>query len=253
MDDSEQDRARAYHTALRLDHSPVAMNNTALRNGRRWTLLQSIAWIATGSMPFVELVKSWTPHGNTLVPPNASRSAALELEKQLGVLLEPAMSFATAQMHLLKMLSDGDVMIYVDHVEYVPFGIRFNGLTYNADFTGLQPAPDDRYWGYVVVEVESLRRAWAALKPSVITPAYPAINPAEEPVVALAPTITTAAIIEVIDKCVNGHLGVEPTRRAINDAFPDNRLTRARVRDLHADRWKLAYKKDPNPGANPRG
>ncbi len=244
---------RADDEARRLRRSPADVNRRELQNGSRWTLLQAVGWVATESEDFVRLVGGWTPPGNALPDPDAAQGVRLMMSHILRNLLAPALSFAKAQMHLLTMLNAGDILIYVEHVECVPCGSQFTTLTYNSDFTGLHPAPDDRYWGYVVVEAESLRLAWAALRSSSIAPNAPALAiAAEQPAVIPASPLTTAALLEVVDRCVRDRLGVEPTRRAIDEAFPGNRLTRLRVRNMHAERWELAYKQAPNRGANTR-
>ena len=254
MTDGSDAIRRSDDAARRLRRTPSDVNLRELQNGSRWTLLQAIAWIATESEDFVRLVGGWTPPGNALPDPNAAQAARLMMSHILRNLLEPALSFAQAQVHLLTMLNAGDVLIYVEHVECVPHGNQFTTLTYNSDFTGLHPAPDDRYWGYVVVEAESLRLAWAKLKSlsTTLTVSAFAIS-ANESAFIPPPPLTTAAILDVIDKCVRDHLGVEPTRRAINEAFPGNRLTRLRVRNMHAERWELAYGQPPTRGANTRG
>jgi hypothetical protein len=239
------------HLEIRLKHGAADVSNRELASGRRWTLLQALAWIATEFDSFVELVGSWTPAGNTLPNPNASRAASLELAKQLRT-LTGALSLPIAQVKLFSLLSEGSVVIYVEHTECVPIGVHFSSITYNADFMGLHPAPDDRYWGYVVVEAESLRLAWAASKPSPPPSTSPAMIHADEPQVAPAPQITRTAILEIVDTCVRDRLGVEPTRKAIDETFPGNRLTRARIRQIHADRWESQHGKAPTRGANAR-
>lgn len=171
--------AWAEHSALRARHSPTEFNTVGLRNGTRWTLLQAIAWIATEVPSFVDLVGSWTPIGNVLPSFGDARGASLELAKQLNR-LSNVLSFPAAQIKLFQLLRSGSILIYVDHVECIPAGIQFTGLTYNHDLMGLSPAPDDRFWGYVVIDAESLRQAWSETKP---VPAYTAalkINSATE-------------------------------------------------------------------------
>jgi hypothetical protein len=144
--------------ARRVGLSPVERNKEDLLAGRRWDLLQAIAWIGSEDQILVSEVGSWCPPNNVLPNQNAARGAALELAEQLRG--RAGLPFERALIELLAMLNEGSVLIYVDHTECVPVRFAFQGLCYHADLVGLSPSPDDRYWGYVVVEAESLKSAW---------------------------------------------------------------------------------------------
>jgi hypothetical protein len=163
----------ASNFARRVGLSPVERNKEDLLAGRRWDLLQAIAWIGSEDKSLVSEVGSWCPPNNILPTQNAARGAALELAELLRG--RKGLSFEQALIELLAMLNDGRVLIYVDHTECVPAGLEFQGLRYHADLVGLSPSPDDRYWGYVVVEAESLRSAWHRRA------TFPAPAQAEEP------------------------------------------------------------------------
>lgn len=171
--------AWAQHRALRARHSPAEFNIRGLEDGTRWTLLQALAWIATGVPSFVELVGRWTPIGNALPSPGDAHGASLELAKHLK-LLTGARSFPAAQIHLFRLLKAGSVLIYVDHSEVIPAGIQFTSLSYSHDLVGLQPAPDDRYWGSVIIDAESLRNAWAATEGGPPHSGAPSIEPRDD-------------------------------------------------------------------------
>lgn len=163
--------------ARRRRWSPAAINTRELRAGHRWTLLQAIAWIATESDAYVKQTGDELPHDNALPAAEAAMTARLKMNHMLRELKSPALSFPLAQSHLLKMINEGAVVLYVDHVEYVPAGHAFSGISYTSDYTGLLPAPDDRYWGYVVTDAESVRQGWEIRKPTPFAAANEAAQP----------------------------------------------------------------------------
>lgn len=69
---------------------------------------------------------------------------------------------------------------------------------------------------------------------------------------APAKVVTTADIQRIVERCVADRLGVEPTRKAIREAFPLSRIPRTRVRALHAEKWTAVYGDAPTSGANSR-
>jgi len=146
----------------RVSRSPLEQNRDDLLAGRRWNLLQAVAWIASENRALVAEVGSWCPPANALPHENAAQGAALELEERLRT--KAGLTFQRALIKLLNLLNRGSVMIYVDHLECMPLGLRFQALRYHRDMIGLSPSPDDRYWGYVVVDADSLRQAWDATK-----------------------------------------------------------------------------------------
>lgn len=184
---------RADDEARRLRRTPADVNLQELRNGSRWTLLQSLAWIATESDDFVRLVGNWTPPGNALPNPNASQGVRLQMNQILRNLLPPALSLPAAQMNLLRLINKGEVVLFVEHGEWVASIGQFTTLSYEADYTGLSPAPDDRYWGYVVVDAQSLKHAWAVSRSDAL-PTNAAFNKQAETAISLVQHLEKADV-----------------------------------------------------------
>lgn len=156
----------------RVSRSPLERNKDDLLAGRRWDLLQAIAWIASEDQSLVDEVGSWCPPENSLPHENAAQGAAIELEDRLRS--GEGLTFQQALIELLDLLSGGSVFIYVEHVEFRPIGIQFQSLRYDDDMIGLNPSPDDRYWGYIVLEAAGLKAAWSKAKQAAHAVAGPA-------------------------------------------------------------------------------
>lgn len=95
---------------------------------------------------------------------------------------------------------------------------------------------------YLFVETGQLRALLVG------EPESPALPLAELP----SGPVTTARVEEVIRSVVKQRKGVEPARRALKEQLSGNRLTRDRVRELHADIWLQVWRELPAPGANSR-
>lgn len=148
----------------RISRSSTEANIEELLDGRRWNLLQAVAWVASENDQLVCEVGRWCPPNNALPHSNPANGARMTLSDYLHSNPETAMPFGVAQVELMELMKSGGVLCYVDHDPCYLTGYVFNGFTYHDDYVGLSPPPDDRYWGYVVVDAATMRKAWAARK-----------------------------------------------------------------------------------------
>jgi hypothetical protein len=152
----------------------VDANVAELLDGRRWNLLQAVAYVASEDEQLVAEVGRWLPPRNALPHENVAKGVSMTLANHLTSIQDRAMPFGSALLAVFRMLQSGNVLCYVDHSPCFLGDYKFNALRFNDDSVGLSPSPDDRYWGYVVVDVATFRKEWAAQKttaPSIPNPA----------------------------------------------------------------------------------
>jgi len=163
LDKVLEDKVVAFEKRMSASHAELAREEIAA--DKRWSLLQAIAYLATGDDTLVQNVRLWCPPGNALPHHNSAQSAAIHLARELnqrGAVNQDILTFDHALRSLLDQLRLGSVMAYVNAKSALLTGLSFQELIFSGDNVGLSPTPkgDARYWSSVYVNATDIRRAW---------------------------------------------------------------------------------------------